>query len=123
MATLVCEDEFLALVLETCVKYDSLRIAERGHMKSITITATEAARSLSEVLNQVRYQGRRFDVRRGKEVVAQIVPPRPTKGVPIAELNQIFAKLPKLGKDEAEQFAKDLKEIRRVAKPPRDEWV
>ena len=92
-------------------------------MKSITITATEAARSLSEVLNQVCYQGRRFDVRRGKEVVAQIVPPRPTKGVPIAELNQIFAKLPKLGKDEAEKFVKDLKEIRRVAKSPRDEWV
>ena len=77
-------------------------------MKSITITATEAARSLSEVLNQVRYQGRRFDVRRGKEVVAQIVPPRPAKGVPIAELNQIFANLPKLGKDEAEKFVKDL---------------
>src|SRR6266850_1198355 len=108
MATLVCEDEFLALVPVTCVKYDSLRIEERGHMTSITITAPEAARSLSEVLNPVRYQGRRFDVRRGKEVVAQIVPPRPTKGVPIAELNQIFAKLPKLGKDEAEQFAKDL---------------
>jgi antitoxin (DNA-binding transcriptional repressor) of toxin-antitoxin stability system len=92
-------------------------------VKSITITATKAARSLSEVLNQVRYQGRRFNVRRGKEVVAQIVPPRPTQGVPIAELNQIFSKLPRLGKDDAEQFAKDLKEIRRVAKPPSDEWV
>ena len=92
-------------------------------MKSITITATEVARSLSGVLNQVRYQGRRFEVRRGKEIVAQIVPPQPTKGVPIAELNQIFAKLPKLGKDEAEHFAKDLKEIRRAAKAPKDEWV
>jgi len=92
-------------------------------VKSVTITATEAARSLSDILNQVRYQGRRFEVRRGKETVAQIVPLQPTKGVPIAELNKIFAKLPKLGKDEAEHFANDLKQIRRAAKSPRNEWA
>ena len=36
------------------------------------ITATDAARKFSELLNQVRYQGEEFDIVRGKEVVARL---------------------------------------------------
>jgi hypothetical protein len=34
------------------------------------ITATELARNLSDVLNQVRYQGMSFDIKRGAELIA-----------------------------------------------------
>jgi antitoxin (DNA-binding transcriptional repressor) of toxin-antitoxin stability system len=38
------------------------------------VTATEFARNLSSLLNEVRYQGVSLEVRRGKEAVAHVVP-------------------------------------------------
>jgi antitoxin (DNA-binding transcriptional repressor) of toxin-antitoxin stability system len=40
-----------------------------------TITATELARNLSDILNRVRYRGERFRVERNGELVATIEPP------------------------------------------------
>ena len=39
-----------------------------------TITATELARNLSDILNRVRYRGERFRVERNGEVVAVLEP-------------------------------------------------
>lgn len=41
------------------------------------ITATQLARSLSDVLSRVRYQGERFVVKRNGETVATLEPPEP----------------------------------------------
>lgn len=41
------------------------------------ISATEAARSLSDLLNRVRYRGESFVVERGGEAVCRIVPAGP----------------------------------------------
>lgn len=46
-------------------------------MNSRGINATEAARNFSEVLNQVKYQSINFEVMRGRELVACIVPATP----------------------------------------------
>ncbi len=46
-------------------------------MATRTITATQAARSLADVLDQVRYQGTEFEILRGKEVIARLVPAVP----------------------------------------------
>jgi antitoxin (DNA-binding transcriptional repressor) of toxin-antitoxin stability system len=73
------------------------------------ITATDAARRFSEVLNQVRYQGAEFDIVRGKEVVARLVPAAPPGGVPLDRLDELVALLPRLGpRGEAELFARDI---------------
>lgn len=45
-------------------------------MKS-EITATEAARRFSEVVNRVRYRNESFVVKRGGEPVCEIVPVKP----------------------------------------------
>ena len=38
------------------------------------VSATEASRNLSEILNKVHYQGQSFEVKRGKEVIARKLP-------------------------------------------------
>jgi len=55
-----------------------------------TITATELARHLSDILNRVRYKGESFRVERNGEVVAEIRPARATKVSTVAEFRQRF---------------------------------
>ena len=90
-------------------------------MRSQIISATEAARSFSEILNQVHYQGKVFEIHRGADAVAEIRPVGPT-GLPVVALNRLFAELPKLGKEEAERFKKDLRRIRKQAGRPENPW-
>jgi Uncharacterized protein conserved in cyanobacteria len=75
---------------------------------SKSITATEAARHFSEVINQVRYRSIEFDIVRGKEVVARIVPPTAPAGVPLARLNELFRSLPRLNEADADAFLRDV---------------
>jgi antitoxin (DNA-binding transcriptional repressor) of toxin-antitoxin stability system len=72
------------------------------------VTATEFARNLSSLLNEVRYQGVSLEVRRGKEAVAHVVPPPSRPGFPIERLNHLMATLPRLDKADAEAFLEDL---------------
>ena len=58
------------------------------------ITATDAARRFSDVLNQVRYQGARFDIVRGKEVVARLVPAAPRSVSTWIALTSLSARCP-----------------------------
>jgi antitoxin (DNA-binding transcriptional repressor) of toxin-antitoxin stability system len=87
-----------------------------------SITATEAARNFSDVLNQVRYQGAEFDVVRGKDVIARIVPAVPARGVPISQLNTLVRGWPRLGPREAEAFAKDIERALAHIRPDQVEW-
>jgi len=75
------------------------------------ITATDANRKFSDVLNRVKYQGATFEIERAGEIVARLIPALPSKGIAVSELNGLFARLPSLGED-AETFTRDLKEIR-----------
>lgn len=57
------------------------------------ITATEVARSLSDVLNRVRYRGESFIVDRGGEPVCRIIPAGPTR-CSAGDLARVLAALP-----------------------------
>lgn len=76
-------------------------------MKHRRLSATEVARNFSDVLSQVRYQSVTVDVTRGREVIARISPAA-AGGLPIAELDRLFAALPPLGEEEAEAFVADI---------------
>jgi antitoxin (DNA-binding transcriptional repressor) of toxin-antitoxin stability system len=91
-------------------------------MANKTITATDAARRLSDVLNQVRYQGMEFDIVRGKEVIARLVPARPPGGVSLDLLNDLVRALPRLGPREAELFAQDIERGLARMRPDAVEW-
>lgn len=91
-------------------------------MAAKQISATEAARSFSSVLSQVRYQGAEFDVLRGKEIVARIVPAAPSGGVPLDQLNVLIASLPRLGPKDADAFARDIERGLARMRPDTIEW-
>ena len=86
------------------------------------ITATDAARKFSELLNQVRYQGEEFDIVRGKEVVARLVPAAPPGGVALDRLDDLARSLPRLGPREAERFARDIGRGLARMRPDAVEW-
>ena len=56
------------------VDFESDYLIKAWTMRDKTISATEAARSFSEVLNQVQYREASFSIERGKKVIARLVP-------------------------------------------------
>ena len=82
------------------------------------ITATELAKSLSDVLNRVRYRGEKFVIERNGEPIATLAPAAPV-GITMQELAALLADLPRPD----EGFADDLEAIQ--ASQPRasiPEW-
>ncbi len=78
-------------------------------MDTKRISATEAARNFSDVINQVRYQLVEFDVTRGKDIVARIVPPsKAPLGIPVRELNTFIRSLPPLEDNDVDVFLDDI---------------
>ena len=100
----------------TCKKSDSRIIIST---MSKVVTATEAARSFSDLLNRVRYRGESFVIRRGSEEVGRLVPPAPGRGTTLRALAE---ELRQLGSPD-EAFADDLEAVSR-AQPsvPEDPW-
>lgn len=68
------------------------------------ITATELAKSLSDVLNRVRYRGEKFLIVRNGEPIATMGPAAPVPGITLRELLTL---LKDLGSPD-EDFADDL---------------
>ncbi|MEM7801673.1 MAG: type II toxin-antitoxin system Phd/YefM family antitoxin [Chloroflexota bacterium] len=74
------------------------------------ITITDLARNFSEYINRVFYRGEQFTITRGKQPIAQISPlPRAKK---LKDLVLVLDALPALSKSEADDFEKDLAQIR-----------
>lgn len=78
-----------------------------------TITATEAARQFSDLLNTIKFKGARYTILRGEKPIATLGPVTGySHETTLGDLKAILAKLPRLG-DEAAAFEEDL---RRIAK-------
>ena len=81
------------------------------------MTATEVARNFSAVLSRVA-AGEEIEVTRAGAPVALIAPPRP-RLLPAARFRELLASAPPVD----EEFAEDLREIRREAGlPPENPW-
>lgn len=82
------------------------------------MTATEVARSFSEVLNRVA-AGEEIEIARNGATVAIIGPPRKTRLMSPERFREVMASMPPTDDD----FVRDLEEIRRsVGPPPGDPW-
>jgi prevent-host-death family protein len=80
------------------------------------MTATEAARSFSDVLNRVA-AGEEVEVTRSGAPVAVIAPPRP-RLASAERFRELMASAPRADED----FADDLRAVRRSAGPPGEPW-
>lgn len=75
------------------------------------ISATEAVRRFSEILNNIKYRGESYTiVRRGKRVASIYPIEVPLKERSLGELKTLLKNIPKLS-DETESFERDLREI------------
>jgi len=89
------------------------------------VSATEAVRKFSEILNSIKYRGEYYMVvRRGKSVASICPVEVPIKERYLRELKEIVKSLPGLG-SEAEKFEKDIKEIlkNQPAMPKKGKWA
>ena len=75
------------------------------------VSATEAVRKFSELLNSIKYRGDRYTILKGGKPVAFIGPLESSfKGKTIRDLKDLVEKLPRLG-HEATKFNEDLAKI------------
>jgi antitoxin (DNA-binding transcriptional repressor) of toxin-antitoxin stability system len=86
------------------------------------ISATHAARNFSDLINRVRYQGTSFEIERGNEVIARIIPAAPSATLSIADLDEQWAQLPRLDPEDAGLFEASLHDIRQNATLPDSLW-
>lgn len=92
-------------------------------MSTHIISATEASRTLSLILNKVHYQGEHYEIKRGKDIIAQIIPVDHKKTTMIVgELNTFFKKLPMIESDDQSTFEKDIAYIRSQNKLGDESW-
>jgi antitoxin (DNA-binding transcriptional repressor) of toxin-antitoxin stability system len=73
-----------------------------------TISATEAARHFSDLLNKVGFRGERYTIARGGKAIARLTPVTSQITRRLGELPDLLRKLPSLGKD-AVPFSRLLK--------------
>lgn len=92
-------------------------------MRDKKISATEAARSFSEVLNQVQYRDASFSIERGRKIVARLVPPTLPAGLALADLNRLIAGLPHLVRAEASRWRAEVRTLRRAQRPQTRKWA
>lgn len=82
--------------------------------QATTLTATQLARNLSDVLNRVEYKGERFIIERNGQVVATLQPSTVTRrGPTLAEFVEALKHAPRLDPD----FLDELEEIQ-ANQPP-----
>jgi len=75
------------------------------------VSATEAVRKFSDILNSIKYKGDSYQIIRGGKPVAFICPVEtPMRERHLGELKELVKSLPGLG-SEAEKFERDVKEI------------
>ncbi len=84
-----------------------------------TISATQAARNFSELLNEIKFRNRRYTIVRAGKPVAVLGPAGAATSRTLGELPNLLKQLPSLG-DEAGSFERDVKRaIRKTPRMPR----
>ena len=58
------------------------------------VSATEAARTFSDLLNRIRYRGEEFLVERGGEPICRMVPATTSRNLTMRQLADILRELP-----------------------------
>lgn len=88
------------------------------------ISATEANRSFSEILNRVYYQKQIFDIKRGKEIIAKIVPinEKPLSNLKAKDLVSFLNQLPRLEEEEKIALLRHVEEMRKLLPDKDRQW-
>jgi prevent-host-death family protein len=81
------------------------------------ITATQAVRDFSELLNKVKFKGERYIIERSGKPVAQVEPVKNArKAIMLKELKALLEELPRMD-EELDAFAADLEGFWKIQPP------
>ena len=83
------------------------------------VSATEAVRRFSDLLNRIRYRGEEFVVERAGEPVCHMTPAAPAKALTLRELAALLREIPK---PDASYASEVRKASRRQERAPRSPW-
>jgi antitoxin (DNA-binding transcriptional repressor) of toxin-antitoxin stability system len=76
---------------------------------STRVSATEAVRTFSDLLNRIRYRGEEFVIERAGEPVCRMTPAAPPRRLTMKELASLLRELPEIDAG----FASDVRRARR----------
>ena len=83
------------------------------------VSATEAVRTFSDLLNRIRYRAEEFIVERAGEPVCRMTPAGPTKRLTLRDLASLLREIPKPDAD----YASDVRRASRSqGRLPRSPW-
>lgn len=83
------------------------------------VSATEAVRSFSDLLNRIRYRGEEFVVERAGEPICRMTPAAPAKTISLRDLVSLLREIPKADAG----YASDVRRAARSqGRPPRSPW-
>ena len=83
------------------------------------VSATEAARTFSDLLNRIRYRGEEFVVERAGEPVCRMSPAAAARRMTLSELASLLREIPKTDAG----FASDVRRaVRSQGRLPRSPW-
>jgi antitoxin (DNA-binding transcriptional repressor) of toxin-antitoxin stability system len=83
------------------------------------VSATEAVRTFSDLLNRIRYRGEEFVVERAGEPVCRMTPAAPAKTLSLRDLASLLREIPKPDAG----YASDVRgAARSQGRPPRSPW-
>ena len=83
------------------------------------VSATEAVRTFSDLLNRIRYRGEEFVVERGGEAVCRMTPAGPLKRLTLGDLASLLREVPK---PDAGFASAVRRATRSQGRPPRSPW-
>jgi len=84
------------------------------------VSATEAVRTFSDLLNRIRYRGEEFVVERAGEAVCRMTPAAPPRRLTLRELTALLREIPGPDAD----YASDVRRaVRNHGRVPRSPWA
>ena len=86
---------------------------------STRVSATEAVRTFSDLLNRIRYRGEEFVVERAGEPVCRMMPAALPRGLTLKELASVLREIPEIDA----RYAADVRRATRgQGRLPRSPW-
>lgn len=78
------------------------------------VTVTDMVRSLSDIMGRVHYKHETFNIKKGANIIATLVPAQNKATIAIKDLNNFFSRSPRLETTDIENFQNDIGDLRNL---------
>ena len=86
------------------------------------ITVSELKRSFPDIIDQVDYQGKSFDIKLGGKVIARLIPAKKKSVMLAKDLEKFLLNGPRLDDEDAKDFEEAIRYMRSFPGSYEDKW-